>query len=641
MAARFGARDAVEAISISPDGKQLAVVVPVGSGEDIHIHQLDGSGKATAIRGATGGDTRLRFCQWPTSQRLACTMEFIVRDADGLTDYSRIIGINADGTASHMITPPESMRALGVSNYGGAIIDLTGPDGGNGVLMTRMTSPEESTGTIIHASNGGLSVIAVDTVTGKSRMIEPPRTTGAGFISDGRGHVRVMSVQSREETGYDTNRTVYFFRKKNEKAWLPLSTVTYHASGSEGFQPMAVDPDLDVVYGFEGKGGFTNLYRRAMVEGAPSELVLSHPGVDVDGLVRVGRQQRVVGASYAADRRMIDYSDPELAGLSKAMAKVFPAGSAVNIIDATQDEKKLVMLVTSDINPGMFYLYDKDTHQMAELMPMRPELAGVPLATMKSVRIPAADGAMIPAYLTLPPGSDGKGLPAIVLPHGGPESRDEWGFDWLSQFFANRGFAVLQPEFRGSTGYGSAWFQKNGFQSWQTAIGDVNDAGRWLIRQGIAQPDRLAIFGWSYGGYAALQSSVLDPDLFKAIIAVAPVTDLEMLRQERVRFTDYEIENTRIGQGPHVKAGSPAQNVQLFKAPVLMFHGDLDQNVGIAESRMMRDRLSKAGKSVELVEFSGLDHQLDSSAARSTMLSRSDAFLRQALHIPQVQGKGS
>ena len=95
---------------------------------------------------------------------------------------------------------------------------------------------------------------------------------------------------------------------------------------------------------------------------------------------------------------------------------------------------------------------------------------------------------MIPAYLTLPPGSDGKDLPAIVMPHGGPGARDEWGFDWLSQFFADRGYAVLQPNFRGSTGYGDAWFQKNGFQSWRTAIGDVNDAGRWLVKQGIADP---------------------------------------------------------------------------------------------------------------------------------------------------------
>jgi hypothetical protein len=198
-AARFGARDAVGEVSIAPDGKQLAVVVPNGSGEDIHVHQLDGSGKVTAIRGASGGDNRLRYCQWSTDQRLACMLTYLVKDANGLMTYTRVIGVNADGSASRMITPQESMRARGMSNDGGQIIDLTAPGGGNGVLMTRRFMPEEETGTIIHATRGGLGVIAVDTVSGKSRTVEPPKETASDFLSDGRGTVRVMSVQPRED----------------------------------------------------------------------------------------------------------------------------------------------------------------------------------------------------------------------------------------------------------------------------------------------------------------------------------------------------------------------------------------------------------------------------------------------------------
>ena len=229
--------------------------------------------------------------------------------------------------------------------------------------------------------------------------------------------------------------------------------------------------------------------------------------------------------------------------------------------------------------------------------------------------------------------SDGKGLPAIVMPHGGPGSRDEWGFDWLSQYFAAKGYAVLQPNFRGSTGYGSAWFQKNGFQSWRTAIGDVNDAGRWLVSEGIASPAKLAIVGWSYGGYAALQSAVLDPDLFKAIVAIAPVTDLETLRGESVNFTNHAMVDTFIGHGPHVREGSPARNADRIKAPVLMFHADRDTNVDIAESRLMASKLKSAGKPVELVEFHALDHQIEDDAARATMLDKADGFLRASLKM--------
>jgi dipeptidyl aminopeptidase/acylaminoacyl peptidase len=233
----------------------------------------------------------------------------------------------------------------------------------------------------------------------------------------------------------------------------------------------------------------------------------------------------------------------------------------------------------------------------------------------------------IPAYLTLPPGrTDMRGLPAIVLPHGGPSARDELGFDWLSQFFAHQGYAVLQPNYRGSAGYGDAWFAQNGFRGWQTSIGDVTAAGHWMIAQG-ADPGRLAIVGWSYGGYAALQSGVTEPGLFKAIVAIAPVTDLALLSQQAEGFTNYLLVRQFVGQGPHVRAGSPLQNVERITAPVLMFHGTRDTNVGITQSQRMDSALHAAGKSSELVTFDGLEHDLADSQARIRMLARINLFL--------------
>jgi dipeptidyl aminopeptidase/acylaminoacyl peptidase len=219
------------------------------------------------------------------------------------------------------------------------------------------------------------------------------------------------------------------------------------------------------------------------------------------------------------------------------------------------------------------------------------------------------------------------------MPHGGPASRDDWGFDYFAQFFAQRGFVVLQPNFRGSAGYGDQWFVQNGYQSWKIAIGDICDGGRWLVKQGIADPSKLGIVGWSYGGYAALQVNVLDPDLFKAVVAVAPVADLALYKDEAMAYTNWEIKAAYIGSGPHIKEGSPAQNAQAFKAPVLMFHGTMDLNVDVDQSRRMDKELRSAGKSSELIVYPDLDHGLRDETARADMLRKSDAFLRKNLKL--------
>jgi dipeptidyl aminopeptidase/acylaminoacyl peptidase len=316
-----------------------------------------------------------------------------------------------------------------------------------------------------------------------------------------------------------------------------------------------------------------------------------------------------------------------------ALEKALPGHPGVYFVDSSADESKLLLFAASDTDPGMFYMFDKATHQLGQVLPVRPELQGVAMGEMKPITYTATDGTKIPAYLTLPPGSSGKNLPAIVMPHGGPSARDEWGFDWLVQYFATRGYAVIQPNYRGSAGYGADFYQHNGFRSWRTAIGDVNDAGRWLVAQGIAAPSKLAIFGWSYGGYAALQTSVLDPALYKAIVAVAPVTDLQHLGEESRDYANHKLVLQEIGEGPQVVEGSPARNAGRIIAPVLMFHGDKDQNVDVEESKFMAEKLRDAGKQVDLVIFPGLDHQLPSAEARTRLLSQSDAFLRKALRL--------
>jgi dienelactone hydrolase len=634
VAAAFGARANVEDISLSPGGNMIAFVQPYkGSGDVVTVADFAKGGNSTPILTVSRPGERIRYCHWPTDDRLICNIS-VANDDTGLkVSFSRQFSIGLDGTPAKNLTPPETDRALGFAWDGGQVIDWQGDKPGE-VLMLRQFIPDNSTGSRTVSTAEGLGVESVDIRTLRRTIHERPVINAVGYISDGHGAVRIMGINPVSGSGYDKNFIDYSYRKRGDRNWTGLTRVTYTPSGVvKGFRPVAVDADLDAAYGFENKDGFSALYRMKLDGSGARELVVAKPGVDVDQVIQIGRSGRVVGVSFASEYREVELFDPGLKALRQALSKAFPQGPAISFLDASSDEKRLLMYVGSDVDPGRYYLFDKDSRKLEELIAVRPALAGRTLAQMKPIQYRASDGTMIPGYLTLPPGSDGKGLPAIVMPHGGPSSRDEWGFDWLVQFYAARGFAVLQPNFRGSAGLGETWFEKNGFQSWRTAVGDVDDAARWLVSSGVAAKDKLAIVGWSYGGYVALQSGVLDPGLFKAIVAIAPVTDLAKLKTDHLRYSDYAIVSAMIGEGPHVNAGSPAQHASDITAPVLMFHGDLDLNVNITQSELMESRLKGAGKSVELVKFPGLQHSLTNGDARTLLLGRSDAFLRKSLGI--------
>ena len=632
LAAKFGAREAVRSISLSPDGKHLALVSNLSSGDEaLSIVNVETGEQPKPIMRSAGSEAHMTSCFWPTDTRLVCEMHYIDVSTSILLGVTRMFSINADGTDIKRLTANSNGRSLYAAQFGGEVIDQTGGDTQGSVLMMRDYVPERTTGTILGSEQTGLGVERIDVTTIKRSTVENARADAIDYISDGLGNVRLYAAQPHTPDGYDRPMINWYYRKAGSRDWSTLNRVDITPSGRIGFQPAAVDPALNVAYGFEGKDGMSALYRVKLDGSMAKELVLARQDVDVDTLLRIGRQRRVVGASYATDRREVVFFDPQLKSLGTALGKAIPGSPMIGFLDASADENRLLMIASADTNPGMLYLFNKAQRKLDEVMPVRPELVDVPLATMKPVMFTARDGSQVPAYLTLPVGGKDKGLPAIVMPHGGPSARDEWGFDWLAQFFAARGFAVLQPNFRGSAGYGMGWFRKNGFQSWKEAIGDVDDAGKWLVKEGIADAGKLAIVGWSYGGYAALQTGVFDPGQYKAIVAIAPVTDLAGLVNASREFTDYNLVHDMIGSGPHVREGSPAANAGKITAPVLMFHGTWDLNVPILQSRTMQDRLKDAGKPVELVEFPKLDHQLDDATARTAMLTRIDTFLHKSM----------
>ncbi|WP_313801923.1 S9 family peptidase [Sphingobium sp.] len=635
----FGARPAVSSVSISPDGTSLAMIEPTaGRGSVVSVLRIGSAEERRQVLASDANPDNLTSCGWPTNDRILCNVYRISTVFGQRTGETRMLGVNADGSNIRMVSARQGDTQLGIALGGGRILDWMGEREDGTVLMDRYYVPEQTTGRMTAQRRQGLGVDRVNTRNLSRSMVEVPRGDAFSYIADGHGTVRIMVTRPTTSMGYGGHRYEYFYRKKGSRDWLPLSSQSVSGIEAKGFQAEAVDSDLDVVYGIDDTpNGRAGVYRISLDGSMRKELVYDRADVDVTDLIQIGRQHRVVGVSWATDRRYSTFFDPELKKLAAALGKALPNAPLVSFVDASADEQKLVLYAGSDIDAGRYYLFDKATKQLGEIMAIKPGLDKYKLSPVKPVGFPASDGQMIPGYLTLPPGSNGKGLPAIVMPHGGPWWRDEWGFDWLAQFFAHQGYAVFQPNFRGSTGFGTDWLGGSGFKSWQKSIGDINDAGRWLVSQGIADRSKLAILGWSYGGYAALQSAVVDPQLYKAIVAIAPVTDIGDLQQEWKSDLSPASLAAMFGDSAIAQSGSPARHADAFVAPVLLFHGDIDRNVSIAESRSMASRLKGKGKSVELVEYRNLDHQLNDSDARAQMLDRADHFLRSALKLPPTQ----
>ncbi len=635
-ATAFGARPSLSMLSVSPDGASIAYVAPgAGEGSVLYTMRLGDHPRAIPALSADGKPWRMYRCDWVANNRLACEIYGIQTVAAynfELVTLTRLIAVDADGKNQRLLSTRQTSYAHGIQLYGGEIIDRL-PDEDGVVLMSRNYVAEDHTGSAVGSSKHGLGVDRIDTRTGQSQMVEIPRDGATSYLSDGRGHIRIMATRVMDNSlGQMRSYHRYFYRTATSRDWQPLGT--YDFLDRTGFYPLAVDPDLNAVFGLKKKDGREALYKIALDGSMHDELVFERPDVDVSGIVAIGRRQRPIGVTYVTDQSHVSYFDADLEKMHVSLERALPQTPEISIPDSSTDESELLVMAASSHDPGNYYLFDRKARQMQPLLAVREQLDGVPLASVKAIDYPAQDGTHIPAYITFPPGKDSaKGLPAIVMPHGGPSARDVGGFNWLAQFFAHQGYVVLQPNFRGSAGYGDAWFEHNGFQSWKIAIDDVLDAGRWLVTEGVADPAKLAIVGWSYGGYAALQSAIVDPKVFKAVIAIAPVTDLNALKDERRNWSDHEIVEKMIGDGPHVREGSPLQNVSRLEAPVLLFHGTFDRNVSYLQSKDMATACSAAHARCELVTFEGLDHQLDDSTARTQLLRKSDDFLKQSLAV--------
>jgi len=621
----FGTREAATQVAISPSGNKVVMLV-AGPGRMTAAKVFDlTTGAATTPITAPGDPETLYWCQFATDAQLVCQYGGNLNMTGQIIGFTRLITVGVDGKGLKQLGQKQSFYDNGLRQFDGKILDWLPGDSGS-VLMAREYVPEAGrTGSNIVRNREGIGVDRIDLASLKSDGVEPPDRTASGYMTDGHGNVRLRVREKATNDGTLIGVTSFAYRVPGSREWKQLGE--YDSRTDTGIYPLGIEAESNSVFVLQKLNGRDALYRVSLDGSASSSLVAKNDTVDIADISRFGRGQKVIGYSYADDRTRTVYFDPEFQRLASSLGKALPSSPLINFSGASSDGNSLLIFAGSDTNPGTYYFLDRKTREMSELANVRPQLKNRALSPVKAVTYKSRDGATIPAYVTIPAGSNGKGMPAVVLPHGGPSARDEWGFDWLAQFLAARGYVVIQPNYRGSAGYGDEFQNENAYRNWQTAMADITDSARYLIDSGIAAKDRVAIVGWSYGGYAALQSAETDPDLFKAVVAIAPVTDLDLRKRQAEGFTNAALVKEMVGSGENVRNGSPARNAEAIKAPVLLVHGDLDSNVVIEHSQKMAGALKAAGKPVEFLSYKGLDHYLNDSNARIEMLTKMGELL--------------
>ncbi len=345
------------------------------------------------------------------------------------------------------------------------------------------------------------------------------------------------------------------------------------------------------------------------------------------------KTRRIAGFTRHDDWFSYDCFDPFMAQLVKAVPQKLDPGCRWSFIDYADDPRKLLVYTESATDSGSYFFLDFSTGDAKFVAENYPNLPTEWLTEKKPIDYVAADGLKIHAYLTLPPKREAKNLPLVVLPHGGPEARDYVDFDWQTQALASRGYAVLQPNFRGSDGYGAS-FIGAGHGEWGRKMQtDLSDGVRELVRQGVADPKRVAIVGASYGGYAALAGATLDQGVYCCAVSIAGVADLEYFtRYERRRYGHLSSASYYwsdfLGPSGGFNEISPLRQATRAYCPILLIHGKDDTVVPFYQSEEMSKALQTAGKTVEFVPFEGQDHWETNEAARIAMLKNVVDFLQ-------------
>lgn len=404
-----------------------------------------------------------------------------------------------------------------------------------------------------------------------------------------------------------------------------------------GFRPIAFTDDPAIAYvSGPAETGTYGLFKMNLDTGDILEEIFVHDKVDIDGLVHTGADGvsglsasgKPIAVAYTLDHPELHYFDERSAKIQKVIDKFLP-GTRNEIVSQIPELLQFVILASSEKDPGIYYLLDLKNKSLDALAERMPGLTPDYMAQPKAAPFKARDGVAVPGYLTVPVGANGKKMPTLMLVHGGPHARDDLRFDPLVQFLASRGYAVYQPNFRGSDGYGAA-YRNAGYRQWGGLMqDDITDAAKWLLETDVADPQRFCVMGGSYGGFAAALADIKAPGLFSCAISFNGVLDLPgIIANDQYGYVGGKALVEHMGlEGAPPESVSPIHNAEKINIPMLLVAAEDDAVVSASQTRRMHDKLRAQGKLSDLMILPEGGHGLDTAPARTVFYEKLERFL--------------
>ena len=610
---------------LSPDGRRLAVrVAPPGERVRLAVLELD-SMQVKVV--AYFSDADVDSFRWVNDQRLVFDLEDW-QLAQGAQRYGPgLYAVNADGSNyRQLVTRNHSLqnkRALLMLPWNTFLIGSIGSQQSDDVFVVQ---PDyDSPGNI-----RDLALLRINTSTGVYKTVAQPAGT-RNWLFDKQGELRIAQVRA--------NGTEAILYRDNASApWQTLSSYETYGGGSKIIQPGFFAPDGTLYVHALGGRDKLALYRYDFASQRIDDTPLaSSPDFDVRAEM-LGTENRLLGLRYETDTQTTQWLDEKMQAMQKQVNAMLPM--TVNSLSTGWRSATPFILVRSfsDTTPTIYRLFNSATGSLTVLGGAHPAILPSQMANKDLRHYKARDGRDIPAWLTVPKGPATM-RPMVVLVHGGPWVRNTWDWNADSQFLASRGYVVLEPEYRGSTGFGQEHF-KAGWKQWGLKMqDDIADGARWAIEQGIADPKRICIAGASYGGYAALMGLVNDPDLYRCGIDMAGVTDIDLLRDGSWGgYSDISEYYRKYGMpllvgdpvkdAAQFKATSPLQQAARIRQPLLLAYGSADQRVPLPHGRKFYDAVRKTNAQVEWVEYAAEGHGWALPVNRYDYWRRVEAFLQ-------------